>query len=66
MNESRPFGAKTLGEVASDLGVHPGTLARYVRQGRLRAVKVGRRKLILPDEVRRFLTDGAKATGKAA
>jgi len=52
----RPFGAKSIQEVAVELGASVASIRRYCRAGRLHAVKVGRRQLILPDELRRFLS----------
>jgi len=53
---TRPFGAKSVQEVAVELGASVASIRRYCRAGRLCAVKVGRRQLILPDELRRFLS----------
>ena len=55
-NQNRPFGAKSVEEVAQELGASVASIRRYVRAGRLKAVKVGRRALVLPDELHRFLT----------
>lgn len=55
-NEPLPFGAKSVEEVAQELGASVATIRRYCRAGRMHAVKVGRRQLVLPDELRRFLT----------
>lgn len=44
-----------LDELAERFSVHPKTLSRYVRQGRLKAVKIGRRRLVSDAELTRFL-----------
>ncbi len=61
MNDTgRPFGALTITEVARTLEASEATIRRYVRAGKLRAVKVGRRQLVLPEQLRRFLAGEAK------
>jgi excisionase family DNA binding protein len=45
----------TLAEVAKALAVSPHTIRSFVRQGRLRPVRICRRLLFSPDEVTRFL-----------
>jgi len=40
----------TMSEVAEVLGVHYETVARWVRTGKLRGVKLSRRKVVVPQE----------------
>jgi len=44
-----------LAEVASALGVSLGFLRKEIRRGSLKAVKVGRRVLILDQDLKRYL-----------
>ena len=44
-------------EAAQLLHLHPGTLRRLIRDGRIRSVRVGRKHLIPVDQFQR-LTDG--------
>jgi excisionase family DNA binding protein len=48
----------TVDEVAARLRVSPESVRRWARQGRLRAVHVGRQLRIPPEEVNRILSDG--------
>ena len=45
------------------LAISPWTVRLYVRQGRLRAVRIGRRVLLEEGELERFVA-GAKASGE--
>jgi len=47
----------TLLAVAEALCVSPHTIRSWVRQGKLRPVRICRRLLFHPDEVARFLTE---------
>jgi excisionase family DNA binding protein len=40
----------TISEVADVLGVHYETVARWVRTGKLRGIKLSRRKVVIPKE----------------
>jgi excisionase family DNA binding protein len=51
-------------EAGVALGISPWTIRSYVRQGRLRPVRVGRRVLLEPEECRRFL-EACKASRKS-
>lgn len=42
-------------EVSAVLKVHPETLRRFIREGRISAYKIGRRKLISKDEMEKFI-----------
>lgn len=47
------------GEVAELVGTHPGTVARWERQGKLRAMKFNSRVVRYPkEEILRLLADG--------
>jgi len=45
-----------LDQAATALAISPWTIRAYIRQGRLRPVRIGRRVLFEPDECQRFLT----------
>lgn len=42
-------------EVSAMLRVHPETLRRFIREGKINAYKIGRRKLITKDELEKFV-----------
>lgn len=44
----------TTSEAAAKLDITPSLVRRYIRRGRLRAVKVGRDHLITPTDLRKF------------
>ena len=44
----------TLDQAAAHLGLHAGTVRRYIREGRLAALTIGSRYVISADEVARF------------
>ncbi len=48
----------TLIVLARMLGVSPHTVRSWVRQGKLRPVRICRRLLFHPDEVARFIAEG--------
>jgi len=50
-----------LRQAAEAVGLSHWTLRSYVRQGKIRAVKIGRRILIEPAELQRLVEDGRKA-----
>jgi excisionase family DNA binding protein len=52
-----------LDDVASRLGVHVRTVRRQVREGRLRAVKVGRQYRVAATELARLMGEGTTAPG---
>jgi hypothetical protein len=56
---SRFFGTRALpiGKFAEQHGIHPCTVWRAVKEGRLEYVVVGKRKLILPPPVQRVAVD---------
>lgn len=49
-----------LRQAAEAVGLSHWTLRAYIRQGRIRAVKVGRRVLIEPSELQRLIEQGRK------
>jgi excisionase family DNA binding protein len=55
----------TVNEVATRLRVSPESVRRWARQGRLRAVKVGRQLRIPPTEVERILSAGLDSPWRA-
>ena len=55
--EKKPFYSPR--EVAELLGVEPQTVYRWIRAGKLDAVKIGRWK-ISAEELQRLLTEGQK------
>lgn len=42
-------------EVASLLGVHPSSITRYVKEGRLHATMIGRTKFISEQEIKNLI-----------
>lgn len=42
-------------EAAAVLRVHPETLRRFIREGKISACKIGRRKLISKNEMEKFI-----------
>jgi excisionase family DNA binding protein len=49
-------------ELATALNVHPWTVRRWIRDGRIEAVKVGSQKRITRKAVERFLAAGISAS----
>ena len=45
-------------EAAAAIGLSPWTVRAYVRQGRIRGVRIGRRVLIEPRELERLVESG--------
>jgi excisionase family DNA binding protein len=57
----------SLAEVAQLLGVHYETVARWVRAGKLRGIKLSRRKVVVAkEELDALLAGDARGAGKAA
>ena len=50
-----------LREAAASVGLSPWTLRAWIRQGKLAAVRLGRRVLIEPSELQRLIEAGRKA-----
>jgi excisionase family DNA binding protein len=55
MNDRLTIGLK---EASSSLGLSHWTLRQYIRQGRIKAVRIGRRVLLEPSELRRLVEQG--------
>lgn len=56
----------SLSEVAAVLGVHYETVARWVRTGKIKGVKLSRRKVVVPKEqLDDFLAGGMSPVGSA-
>jgi excisionase family DNA binding protein len=55
MNEIKTIGIK---DAAAMLGLSHWTLRQYIREGRIRAVRIGRRVLIEPSELERLIEQG--------
>lgn len=51
--------AHDLNGTAARMGLGRTTVHHLVKSGQLRSVKVGRRRLVTEDEIRRFLSAGA-------
>ncbi len=52
----------TVEKAAELLGISPWTVRAYLRDAKLMAVHIGRRVLIEPSELRRFVEDAKKAS----
>ena len=65
--EQSKFGM-TIDEVAGQLGVHRNTVQLWIKSKELRAIKLGRRWRILPEDLKTFLDKRANmnVNGKAA
>ncbi len=56
---------RTLKEVADDLAIAENTLRLYIRQGRLKSVKIGKHRRVSEEELERFLNaEGGNVLGK--
>ena len=53
-----------LRQAAEAVGLSHWTLRLYVRQGKIRALKIGRRVLIEPGELQRLIEQGRKVVGQ--
>ena len=42
-------------DIAKNLKAHPGTILRYIRAKRLRAVKIGRNYFVSKENLKRFI-----------
>ena len=49
-------------ELATALGVHPWTVRRWIRDGRIEAIKIGGQRHITRKAVERFLAAGISAS----
>ena len=55
---------KSIEEAAESLGLSPWTIRLYVRKGKIRPVRIGRRVLIEPSEIQRIIAEGKTAVGQ--
>ncbi len=62
MEEILALGIK---EAASAIGLSHWTLRKYIAQKKIVALRIGRRRLIEPSELRRFLEEARKASDEA-
>ena len=53
--------AMGLREAAASVGLSPWTLRAWIRQGKVAAVRLGRRVMIEPEELHRMVQAGKKA-----
>jgi excisionase family DNA binding protein len=54
---------QSVDKAAETLSVSPWTVRAYIRQGKVRPVRIGRRVLIEPEEIRRIIEEGRSAAG---
>ncbi len=62
MGQTLALGIK---EAASAIGLSHWTLRKYIAQKKIVALRIGRRRLIEPSELRRFLEEARKASDAA-
>jgi excisionase family DNA binding protein len=53
-------------EVGAALGLSPWTIRRYITDGKLRTVRLGRRVLVEPSECRRLVEEGREKLSRPA
>ena len=53
-----------LRQAAEAVGLSHWTLRLYVRQGKIRALKIGRRVLVEPSELQRLIQQGRKVAAR--
>jgi excisionase family DNA binding protein len=53
-----------LKEAAEAVGLSHWTLRQYVREGKVKAIRLGRRVLIEPDELKRLVEQGRGKDGQ--
>jgi excisionase family DNA binding protein len=53
-------------EAGTALGISPWTIRRYISDGKLQTVRLGRRVLLEPAECRRLLEEGRQKRQRAA
>lgn len=59
---SIPTLAVSINDAAAALNISHWSLRKYIRQGRLAAVRIGRRVLIEPSELERLIEQGKAAS----
>jgi excisionase family DNA binding protein len=52
--------AMSVEESAQALSLSPWTIRKYIEEGKIKAVKIGRRVLIEPSELQRLIEEGRK------
>ena len=52
-------------EAASVLSLSPWTIRRYITDGKLKTVRLGRRVLIEPSELQRLVEEGRESRGQS-
>jgi excisionase family DNA binding protein len=57
---------KSVEETAATLSLSPWTVRAYVRQGKIKPVRIGRRALIEPREIARIIEKGRSEPNSAA
>jgi len=57
---------KNIDQTAETLGISPWTVRSYIKTGKLKPVRLGRRVLIEEAELERFVADGKKQNGVEA
>jgi excisionase family DNA binding protein len=50
-------------KAAEAIGLSPWTIRQYVRRGKIRAIRIGRRVLIEPSELQRLIDEGRAKGG---
>jgi excisionase family DNA binding protein len=51
-------------DAAKTLSISPWTLRKYLAENKLQAVRIGRRVLIEPSEIRRLIEEGRERRGR--
>jgi excisionase family DNA binding protein len=57
---------KSIDEAAGLLGISPWTVRAYVREGKLKPVRLGRRVLLPEEELERLVAESVKVQGGVA
>jgi excisionase family DNA binding protein len=57
---------KSIDEAAGLLGISPWTVRAYVREGKLKPVRLGRRVLLPEEELERLVAENVKVQGGVA
>ena len=57
---------KSIDEAAGLLGISPWTVRAYVREGKLKPVRLGRRVLLPEEELGRLVAESVKVQGGVA
>jgi excisionase family DNA binding protein len=57
---------KSVEQAAETLALSPWTVRAYIRQGKIKPVRIGRRILIEPSEIRRLISEGKETVPEAS